>query len=812
MALNRSASRASLDDGGGSDAGSQRRILMLTPPTGPPTAGQTSATATSVPTSTSGHSPGGQGSEPGVQLLFEDASDVGDADGDGVAAEDLSPGPEGKPGGAGGPGRGAPEPGRKQCVCCKKDAVKGSFCDVHKRVNDNLYTEEKKYKESDPERWKKFMMDRKKLGPDYISLILCAEPVKAGRGRGIKQGSFNAMQEMESIARKTEMNGQLQMKLSNFRMFAKKLADDWGWDVKAAREEFDKLLADVATDDIYEKPTLPGRKMEPWIFVHWDDLLNGIQAVSQLREVNFTGKVKRNPKPEEVAAAEQEVTTCGIDFSDKIFTGMSTLSGALEAMKAGSGSALCDARGRSMLFGQTAVSHRERIPEGDDGKQDKNQTRKKAKHFDMDEALDELHRRNDRVFGAIQKSVSDLASSIYTLLRDEPDQFKDKMARVIQHLQLRAPLLEVICASLSERPTSLEFKALPFQTALQLPDGAWSQLQTRISPKMELEWEALNLCMSACDNALAASASTPPRGDGGAAGQGEQEEQEWLPKLNEAIAEFLSVKGVEDSFFMHSSCERLFQLYGWAGSGFPSAPSNMGDLVHEFEQALKVFPLVCLKTCVFADFEQVAKPLMESRRFKSILPFDAVKLFSSLDIVALETEDELKTYEKDFPNSFDAVKELRDMIKLTFQSAQKQGREIRRSSAKSSTQLERDRIAEAKAKEKEEKARLRLIEDQMKGQGNSKAAKLPGLLAYCGKWIQPTQVFADVDQYLAADHSSIDLQKPFVIASVPALKAEEQSTGSRLNFQMFKVPWCENKSIFQWWLPPPLLIRSPARR
>ena len=101
------------------------------------------------------------------------------------------------------------------------------------------------------------------------------------------------MQHFHSITQSTEINGQAQLKLSNFRMFGNKFKEEWGWDIKDSRVEWDRLVSNTRPDKIYKKPTLPGRQEEPWIYIHWADFLNAVQGLQQGRTVQLAEKPKK---------------------------------------------------------------------------------------------------------------------------------------------------------------------------------------------------------------------------------------------------------------------------------------------------------------------------------------------------------------------------------------------------------------------------------------------------------------------------------------------------------------------------------------
>ena len=68
----------------------------------------------------------------------------------------------------------------KWCLACASPATKGSLCAKRKRVSDNVYDDEKKLKESNPERWKRFMAMRKLQGDEWVRILIDAERTKGG--------------------------------------------------------------------------------------------------------------------------------------------------------------------------------------------------------------------------------------------------------------------------------------------------------------------------------------------------------------------------------------------------------------------------------------------------------------------------------------------------------------------------------------------------------------------------------------------------------------------------------------------------------
>ena len=164
-------------------------------------------------------------------------------------------------------------------------------------MSDNLYNEEKKSKDADPERWKEFMKMRKSQGPEWINTLIHATSTKGGNaGSGRATQAYNAMQKLDVLKQESSMTGSCQSKSFNARMYTQKLQQEWGWDPKDANEEWERLLAAADPDKIEHKPTKPGRKMEPWLYLRDKDLLIGSQGLAHSSEIHLQDKIKKTRK------------------------------------------------------------------------------------------------------------------------------------------------------------------------------------------------------------------------------------------------------------------------------------------------------------------------------------------------------------------------------------------------------------------------------------------------------------------------------------------------------------------------------------
>ena len=221
-----------------------------------------------------------------------------------------------------------------------------------------MYNDEKKTKEQDPERWKRFMAMRKNQGQDWVEILISAELTKGSNpGKGHATGS-HAQINVSSVRQESKMTGEFHSKSMNMRMFLRKLREEWGWDAKEAGEEWKRLLAAAPKEHIIEHPTLPGRKMEEWLYVHDFDELVGSQGVAHASEVQLREKEKRNPKQSDIDEAEDAVATQSLHFSDRLFSKMAGTAAALQSVRA-SGSAIVDGSGKSFIFSD-ASSFREK--------------------------------------------------------------------------------------------------------------------------------------------------------------------------------------------------------------------------------------------------------------------------------------------------------------------------------------------------------------------------------------------------------------------------------------------------------------------
>eukprot|EP00969_Alexandrium_andersonii_P352150 15437038-Alexandrium_andersonii.AAC.1 len=143
-------------------------------------------------------------------------------------------------------------------------------------------------------------------------------------------------------------------------MFIQKCESDFGWGAVEAAEEWKRHLDATDPAQIRRKPTLPGKKMEPWIYLHAEDVIKVGQGLEHRQQVQFLEKQKKNPTAEDIAEAEASVGQSGIDFSDNFFQKMSGLKQAIQSCGEASGSAIVDNCGRSHVFQFSEVCHRDR--------------------------------------------------------------------------------------------------------------------------------------------------------------------------------------------------------------------------------------------------------------------------------------------------------------------------------------------------------------------------------------------------------------------------------------------------------------------
>ena len=316
----------------------------------------------------------------------------------------------------------SPSP-EKICLACPLPATKGSLCDKHKRVSDNVYNDEKKTKEQDPERWKRFMAMRKNQGQDWVEILISAELTKGSNpGKGHATGSFHAQINISSVRQESKMTGEFHSKSMNMRMFLRKLREEWGWDAKEAGEEWKRLLAAAPKEHIIEHPTLPGRKMEEWLYVHDFDELVGSQGVAHASEVQLREKEKRNPKQSDIDEAEDALATQSLHFSDRLFSKMAGTATALQSVRA-SGSAIVDGSGKSFIFSD-ASSFREKSAaaavSNKAQEKEKKEKKGKGKPFDIEQQLDSLDFRLKKRFDAGKKMCDDVLRDMEDFFTKEP--------------------------------------------------------------------------------------------------------------------------------------------------------------------------------------------------------------------------------------------------------------------------------------------------------------------------------------------------------------------------------------------------------
>lgn len=642
----------------------------------------------------------------------------------------------------------------KPCAACSRVATKGIWCDMHKRVCDNVYNEQKKIKDTDPDRWQKFLQNRKKVTPEFITMLVAAEVTKAGAGRGVKTSTFNAMSMIETLRQRTSVDASCLMKQFNARKYINKCAEDFGWSAAEAGAEFQRLLAATDPSQVFQRPTLPGKKMEPWIYIHDEDQLVTSQGLEHHRDMQLAEKAKKNPTEKDIIAAEQDIGTSGIDFSDKFFSHMSSASQAIKAVREGPGSNVMDGFGRTSVFG-TGTSHRER---GTAEAESTDQTRKKAKAFDIEEANESLQARLRKKMDATLKYCDDTILEIQDFFAGENIESKDKLGRVMGHLSSRLELVKVV----SVRPVE------ELLADLKVFDGDQDELNKLVPDSKRKQYSDIYTVKNMCLELKQKHESDP---------NFLKDEAEWLPKLTEAIA---SVASLDADACLSEVLSSTLSTLGWAGSGFEKTP-DLGNTIDSFDGLLFILWLQCRHAAVWQDFEKTGKPMMDSTLFQQVKPVFAIQALSEARLCNIKSEDDLKNAENDLKAMMDLVKTMVAQVRQTLTSAQKQSRELRRESAKAATRMEQDREKAVKRQSKEEKARLRQIADQMKGN-----EKLPGLLAFCGDWVKHMRTFKDLTDLKAC--KDLNSAEPYAVNDVPTLRAEEQSAAARVNFQLFKAP------------------------
>ena len=678
----------------------------------------------------------------------------------------------------------------KLCLACPLPACKGSLCSKHKRVSDNVYNEEKKKKASDPERWKRFMQIRKAQGDEWVRILVEAEATKGGNpGSGRATATFNAMQSVQSVAQTSSMDAQFRAKSMNCRMYMDKIMKEWGWDVKDAGEEWKRVLASTPKHKIHERPTAPGRKMEPWIYVHDVDELIGSQGISHSNRIDLSEKPKKNPTEADITAAEETLASSSVHFSDQLFAKMSATSAALQSVR-DSGSALVDSSGRSFIFADEANFRQKASTNSKaQGESEKKEKKAKGKAFNLEDVLDGLELRLTKKFQAGKKLCEDLIKDIDDAIQKESDENKTKMNRILLQLQSRLLVIKGLASTFDgEVPEALTFKSV----TPPLNDIAVAALEQEVTDVHRQQFAAAlkfnELVSQAYDAHKAATAITASEP---ADTEAEEEQsqavalaEEKMQAVTDHVAElhsrdFAVEEGSPEKLFDHVTLRDMLCSHGWAGSGFSGDVAMMPLLADARSLVRIVFGRIFFN-CVVAHFLSTAKPMMDAKLMHQLLPVELIAFQRSVQCRLLIDEEGVKAAETSFKDDMDLVKNVVTIVKSSLTTFQKQSRELRRESARLQSQQDKERLAAEKQREKEEKSKLRSIQDQMKG-----CDKLPGLLAYCGTWVKPVKEYKTLEEY-KSQQSGHDYSTPFVISDVATLKAEDAGSAARVNFSLFK--------------------------
>ena len=686
----------------------------------------------------------------------------------------------------------------KICLACQLPATKGSLCTLHKRVSDNVYNDEKKKKAADPERWKRFMLIRKQQGPEWVDILVQAEAAKGGNpGSGKNTGTFTAMVSVNVVKQESGIAAGLHVKSMNCRMFMKKIKEEWGWESKEAAEEWRRLLAATAPHKITQRPTLPGRQLEPWIYVHDFDELVTSQGLTHSNEVHMREKEKKNPKDTDISEAEQALAGEALHFSDHLFQNMSATSSALQAVRE-SGSSVVDASGHSFIFSEKS-GFRSKAQSGASPGTEKVQPPKKskAKTFDLEDQLDGLDFRLTKKAGATKKMCEDLIKDVEDFLSKEPAETLAKMSRMVVQVKVRLVVVKAVCFDVPPDkniiPQKLEFSSI-FQELGLMPDVA-AEMETFVEEHHTLQYEAvqqLHACVKAGADAAASAAREGLSDADQAKADGEVKDSmesfvRLIGQLNEA--DFL-VPGSSDVYLPEKDVlQHMLKYRGWAGSGFETAV-DFQDLLQDVDAFMECVFLKLYVECAVLYFHANAKPMLEPQHMSRISSMALVVFQHRLLFRVQQSEDGVKNVETAFKDTMELNKMLVSAVRSSFSTLQKQSRELRRESARLQSQQEKERLAAEKQREKEEKNRLRSIADQMKG-----ADKLPGLLAYCGAWVKPVPEFKSIDEFRAG-RNRLDATQPFLLADPVNLRDEDSTSASRVNFTLFKARlgsnWCHS--------------------
>ena len=690
--------------------------------------------------------------------------------------------------------QGSPGPGGKVCLACTAIATKGSLCAKHKRVSDNLYNDEKKAKAQDPDRWKRFMAMRKAQGPDWIQALIDAEAAKGGNpGSGRSTGSYVAMVSTNTLSQRSSIDSEFFNKLMNARMFAKKIREEWGWEPKDTNEEWKRLVASAPREHIIRRNTLPGRKEEPWIYIHDFDAIVGGQGLRHSSDIQMREKEKKNPQASDIDEAVSGLSSEAVHFSDNFFSQMSAAAIALGAVK-DSNSSVVDGSGRSLVFSES-LQFRDKAAQPASSKQkdqEKDKKKGKSKPFVLEDLLDGLDIRLKKRFDSMKKVCDDLCKEVTDFINKELQENLSKVQRVASQVQSRLIVVKAMSTCLDSLPDSLDFSL----KELDLDAAVASEIQKLVEP--DVHGAQYKFVLSLCKHVAAARDQVFAASDE----QVEATEARVMQAVSEYVADFSSksfaVNAPNDGDEKMDGSDKEFQpvffrekdmlqgvlsMNNWAGSGF-SSPPDWDTFAVELDEIAKAIFLGILADCSVSYFLSIAKPMLEPGQMKEIYSLQYVAFKCRVQFRMQADEDGIKRVENQNKNDMDFCKTVVQAVRSSFQTLQKHSRELRRESARMQSQQEKERLAAEKQKEKEQKSRLRSIADQMKG-----SDKLPGLLAYCGSWVKAFVEFKTLDEFRAgkAQH---DVKQPFIITDVTTLRDEDATSNAKVNFSLFKAGHC----------------------
>ncbi|CAE7257737.1 unnamed protein product [Symbiodinium sp. CCMP2592] len=668
------------------------------------------------------------------------------------------------------------------CIACTRPATKGSLCDDHKRVSDNLYTAEKKLKDQEPDRWKRFMNIRKQQGPEWQRMLVEAEPAKGGNpGSGRKTGNYQAIQEVTVLSQQSSMTANFQNKSMNRRMYITKITSEWGWDPKDASEEWKRVLAATPDACIEQKPTAPGRQLEPWIYIHDFDTLLGSQGLAHQHQVQLKEKEKKNPKEADIEAAEEALTSSSLHFSDNFFSRMGSTKQALRGVQNSGGSAIVDSSGRSVVFAEPS-SFRSKAATPSKGPE-KEEKKKKAKPFVLEDMLDGLDFRLKKRCDSAKKSAEDLLKEIQEFWDKETPANMAKMTRVSQQVSFRVVVIKAVAMECDDLPKDLTLT--PTNTG-GLSEAECALVQPLVKGDHGLQYGAALKLVAVCTEALAlfekktddaanhalhfVTAEVGDIFERGFSVPQEDESDDALPMVEKELL------------------QNIFSLHGWAGSGFSVTPDFEAFLqdVHDFAKVTfaKIF-----MDLVIEWFSSGARFILEPALMEKVAPLLLINFRYHVLFRLQDTEDGVKKAEQQLKDELDLNRSLVTGARSSFSQLTRQSRDLRKESARLQAQQDKERAAAEKQREREEKSKVRGISDQMRG-----GEKLPGLLAFCGSWIKPMPEYKTIAEYRAGKP---DFKKRFIISDVETLKAEESKSSAKVNFSLFKASFPKSNGAQQ---------------